>query len=321
MPSPCPRPLLIGLLLVSTAPLAAVTGSWTSLGPEGGAVWALASPASNPQVVYAGVFGGAYKSVDGGATWSWAGRGLNVQSVVTTLVIDPLHPSTLYAGQNPGLFKSVDGGSTWRQTGLPPYLAVSKIAIDSRSPQILFAATNGGLYQSSNGGGNWKRLSRGLVSPPYISVAVVIDPSSPRRMFATLQPKTPEAPSLFKSLDGGYSWQPVQSDLLKDEFVGLLPINPQFPKTLYVATTHGILRSTNDGRTWTRGNFPDFASVSGLDFHPTQKNILYAGGGGGVFRSVDGGATWTSLSQDLPPGVFITSILVSATKTPALIVG
>jgi photosystem II stability/assembly factor-like uncharacterized protein len=321
MPSPFPRPLLIGLLaLASVAPLAAVTGSWTSLGPEGGPVYALASPAGNPQVVYAGVFAGAYKSVDGGATWNWAGRGLDLRSAVTTLVIDPLHASTLYAGQNPGLFKSVDGGSNWKQTGLPPYLTVFKIAIDPRSPQILFAATNGGLYQSSNGGGKWKRLSRGLVPPPYIALAVAIDPTSPRRMFATLEAKPPGMATLFKSLDGGYSWQPVLNKLLNNQFINVLAIDPRSPKTLYVVTVQGLLKSTNDGRTWMQVSFPSFTAVSSLAFHPTQKKTVYAAGAEGVFRSVDDGATWSSLSQDLPSQALITSILVSATTAPALIV-
>ena len=56
MSLPFPRLLLTGLLLLaSTAPSMAVTGTWASLGPEGGPVFSLASPAGNSQVVYAGV--------------------------------------------------------------------------------------------------------------------------------------------------------------------------------------------------------------------------------------------------------------------------
>src|SRR6185295_2331164 len=86
-------PLITCLLLLSlAASLAAVTGSWSALGPDGGPVFSLASLPDNPQVIYAGVFAGVYKSVDGGTTWSWAGRGLDARFPVLNLTIDPSRP-------------------------------------------------------------------------------------------------------------------------------------------------------------------------------------------------------------------------------------
>jgi hypothetical protein len=177
---PFQRPLLIGLLLLASgAPVSAegaVTGSWSSLGPDGGSVTALASPVGSPNVIYAGVFGWVFKSVDGGATWKSAGRGLELLPEVNSLAIDPLHPSTLYAGASisfrstesskVGVYKSVDGGATWKPTGLG--LDVLKIVIHPRFPQTIFASTTSGLYQSSNGGGKWRLLSRGVAAFPSL---------------------------------------------------------------------------------------------------------------------------------------------------------
>lgn len=322
MPSPFLRSLPIALLVLAAAvPVSAgeaVSGSWVTQGPEGGPVFALASPPDNPQVVYAGVVGGAYKSLDGGTSWRWAGLGLDLRSPVATFAIDPLHTSTLYAGQNPGLFKSVDGGATWRQTGLPPYLQVAKIAIHPRSPQTLFAATNGGLYQSANGGARWKRITRGLVPAPYGAVTVAIDPTSPSRMFLAINPRDQESTHLYDSLDGGVSWHPVENALLSNHFIGSLALNPRTPKTVYATTEIGILKSIDAGRTWTQPN-PGFTAVFSLAFHPTQKNTLYAAASGGVFCSLDSGATWSPISQGLPPELLITSLVVSTTKTPTLL--
>lgn len=310
--------LLISLLLLALAtPLFAVTGTWSSLGPEGGPVFALASPPGSPQVIYAGVFGGAYKSVDGGATWSWAGRGLDLRSPVSSLVIDPLHPATLYAGQANGLFKSVNGGATWKPTGLNANLAILGLALNPRSPQTLFAATNGGLFQTNNGGGKWKRVTQGLPSPPFVALAVAIDPTSPRRMLAGIQDLPALPGGLFKSLDGGFSWQPVRGFLPEDRHVNLLAIDPRSPKTLFAGTASGLYRSTNDGNTWTRSTDP----ATSLAFHPTQKKVLYAGTQGSVARSLDGGTTWTPLSQDLPDGILVGSILLSPTRPATLLVG
>ncbi|MFY9821823.1 MAG: hypothetical protein WAM82_10605 [Thermoanaerobaculia bacterium] len=322
MSSSVPRLLLIGLIsLALAAPVSAeaVAGSWTSLGPEGGPVYALASPAGSPQVVYAGVFSGAYKSVDGGSTWKWAGGGLDLRSPVSAFAFDPLHASTLYAVQITGLFKSVDGGSTWKQTGLAPYLPVLNVVIHPKSPQIVFAATVGGLYQSTNGGGKWRLLTKGLLPSPYIALAVTIDPSSPRRMFATLRPKDPVTASLFKSLDGGYSWQAIHSSELDNQYITVLTLDPRSPKTLYVIAEQGLLRSTDDGRTWKQGSFPGTASLSCIAFPSTGKNTVYAGGIGGVYRSANAGATWSLLSQDLPPDAEIRSLLIPTGKTPALL--
>jgi photosystem II stability/assembly factor-like uncharacterized protein len=309
--------ILCLLLLALEAPLVAATGTWSALGPDGGPVYSLASPPGSPQVIYAGVFGGAYKSVDGGVTWRWAGRGLELQSPVSTLVIDPSHPSTLYAGQTTGLFKSVNGGATWTQTGLPPFLAILDLAIHPRAPQTVFAATSAGLFQTNNGGGRWKRLTQGL-PPRLVALAVVVDPKSPRRMFAAFQENPPEPGGLFKSLDGGFSWQRVHGNLPDDSFIDLLAIDPRSPRTLYASTPReGLFKSADDGDTWTRLTGP----VTSLAFHPAQKNVLYAGNLGGVYRSLDGGATWTRLSQDLPEVIFVNSLLISPTRPSTLMVG
>jgi photosystem II stability/assembly factor-like uncharacterized protein len=324
MTSPLPRPLLIGLLVLASAtPLkAAVSGSWTSLGPDGGPVSALASPVGSPNVIYAGVFGGVFKSVDGGATWSSASRGIDVPATVCSLTIDPLHPSTLYAGTclgfsglqrvRSGLFKSVDGGSTWKLTGLVAS-DVPIVAINPRFPQTLFAGTSRGFYQSSNGGETWRLISKGVLRAS-LPTALTIDPTSPRRMFGHFFQLSSFKTGLFKSLDGGSSWQPVQSDL---QNIQTLAIDPRSPKTLYASPSFnasfalgGLYRSTNEGRSWTQC-FLSADPILSLAFPPTQKTVVYAGGLPGLFRSLDGGATWTQLPN--LPSNRVHSVLASAT--------
>jgi len=323
MTSPFLRLLLVGLLvLASTAPLkAAVSGSWTSLGPDGGPVWALASHPGNPKVVYAGGADGLYKSLDGGANWSRADHGLDRLSPVTRLAIDPLHPSTLYAIQQ-GLFKSVDGGANWKQILLGASRIVYCIAIHPRFPETVFVGTELGLYQSSNGATGWRLLTRGLPSAPFQALAVAIDPTAPRRMFASFRDDFSFKQKLFSSLDGGFSWQQIQSDLLHT--IVLLVIDPWSPKSLWAITPSALFRSTNDGRNWTpviQDGFQIDDPVLSLSFPPTQKNLIYAGGSAGLLRSLDDGATWSSLSQVLPPGARVSSLLVSGSRATTLIAG
>ncbi len=90
---------------------------------------------------------GAYKSTDGGGTWSDIFQSLTDEESVTALAIDPLIRTTLYAMTAAAgrVYKSTDGGSTWRtfSAGLPN-LPVLTLAIDPIGPSRLYAGTDGG---------------------------------------------------------------------------------------------------------------------------------------------------------------------------------
>src|SRR6202162_2087436 len=69
-------------------------------------VFSLAIDPNNTSVLYAGTAGtGAFKSVDGGATWN----PLNVDTPVWSLYVDPTKSNIIYAGSNGnGVFKSTN---------------------------------------------------------------------------------------------------------------------------------------------------------------------------------------------------------------------
>lgn len=116
---------------------------WTSNGPEGGTIGALAVDPLNPLTLYAGTAGnGVFKSTDGGQHWQPANTGLT-NTAVTALAIDPVNPTTLYASTDNGVFKSTDGAISWQaiNTGLTN-TSVAALAIDPVNPTILYAGTN-----------------------------------------------------------------------------------------------------------------------------------------------------------------------------------
>jgi photosystem II stability/assembly factor-like uncharacterized protein len=288
-----------------------VKGSWSLLGPDGGSVFALVAESDKLQVLYAGVDAGVFRSMDGGATWRWAGNGLDLRVQVNTLAVDPLHPSTLYAGQPTGLFKSTNRGASWTKTSLGSGY-VSKIAVHPRFSATVFAATSVGLYQSNNGGGRWKLLTKGLLRPPYFASWVSFDPASPRRMFISIQDEGLNGGGLYQSLDGGFSWQPIHSGVMDNQTVRTLAIDRRSPRTLYAGTLSGAFKSTDGGKTWIDLRFPDFNVVLSLVLHPSQPNVVYAGAGGGLFLSQDGGGTWTALTQGLPSFGSVAGLLISS---------
>ncbi len=92
-------------------------GVWTTGGPYGGEIYALAIDPASPATLYAGAWmGGVFKSTNSGTTWTVANTGLTDWQV-NALAIDPATPRTLYVGTDDGgVFKSTNAGDTWTAT-------------------------------------------------------------------------------------------------------------------------------------------------------------------------------------------------------------
>jgi photosystem II stability/assembly factor-like uncharacterized protein len=300
-------PVALALLALS-APLPAIQGEWHNLGPDGGAVLALAVSPADPQLVFAGTEAGVFRSVDGGASWAPANRGLYsgdplTNPAVRSLVLDPSNPAAVYAGMVfDGIARSTDRGTTWMHIdgGLPKQL-VAALALDPNNPARLFAATGTGLFLTSDGGATWRRLSRGLPPPFSMAQLVVVDPGSPRTVYAYLSGTTSKNGGLFKSTNGGTTWRSVSRMGLEGQSVVTLAISPRSPQTLYAGTAGpdgGVFVSHDGGASW-RDTRLAAGEVHALAAHPTSPSILYAGTDQGVFRTTDGGAHWTAMSDGL----------------------
>ena len=301
--------LFIGLALLATAaPLPAVEGTWSVLGPDGGSVYDLAFQPRSSQILYASVPGGVFKSRDGGATWAWSGSGLEPRSQTFNLAFDPVQTDTVYVAQAGGIFKSVNGGQSWRNAGRPTAYGV---AVHPRFSGRVFAATEHGLFRSLAGGPPWTRLTQGLPAS-YRATLVVFDPNSERRLYASIQNTVTNGGGLFRSTDGGATWRPLHGGPLENRRIYSLAIDPRSPATLYAGTDSAVYKSTDGGTTW-RPTGLGAASVPGivwtLKAHPRLG--VYAGTTTGLFRSQDGGATWTRPSQGLPAGESVFAFVFS----------
>src|SRR5438309_4775750 len=124
---------------------------WTTYGPYGGIIEALAIDPQTPTTLYAGApcTGGAadlegrsgvYKSIDGGRSWRAANTDSN-DTCIHALAVDPQMPTTVYAANGGGVSKSTDGGTTWSTAsdGLPGN-PVFQLAIDPQTPTTLYAS-------------------------------------------------------------------------------------------------------------------------------------------------------------------------------------
>jgi hypothetical protein len=105
---------------------------------------------------------------------------------------------------------------------------------------------------------------------------------------------------VFKSVDGGGSWNPASTGLTSAN-VYTLAIDPATPATLYAGTNDGVFKSTNGGGIWSAINTGlTSLNVQDLAIDPATPATLYAGTtAGGVFKSVDGGERWNPANTGL----------------------
>jgi photosystem II stability/assembly factor-like uncharacterized protein len=269
-------------------------GVWTSGGPYGGEVMALAINPANPATLYAGTNGGVFKSNDSGGTWAVAGL-TNLE--VYALAINPSTPTTLYAGTNDGIFKSIDSGRTWANTKRVAF-QYKALAINPSTPTTLFAGSTGGLFKSTDAGGTW--VDTGLT---VYTTALAINPAIPSTVYAGTR-----CSGVFKSTDSGATWAAANTGM-PGMVVNTLAINPATPTTLYAAgiecgtwQTGGVVfKSTDSGGTWVAANTGlTNLNVLALAINPANPATLYAGTDfGGVFKSTDSGGTWAAVNTGL----------------------
>jgi photosystem II stability/assembly factor-like uncharacterized protein len=308
------------VLLAWHASLAlAGAGQWTPIGPEGAEIATLTVDPVTPTTAYAGTRGsGVLKSVDGGAHWDVAGKGLPGVPV-RAIAIDPRTSSTLYAGTaGAGMYRSLDAGAHWAPVngdlGDATQADVNAIAIDPATPATVYAATSSGLFKSRNAGENWTALGAGSIVPDVTVVAV--DPSAPTTVYAG----SFDGPSLARSDDGGTTWT---SNLIgagygskwSRQSPSALLIDPRASSRIYVALgTEVLLKSDDHGKTWARLAVPGTGSVT-LAVDPASFDTLYAGAySGRVYRSTDAGMNWLAAARP-PTNDPITAFAVAASGT------
>ena len=182
---------------------------------DGGATWtvfmnglsgtqgvqALAINPVTPTTLYAGTYSGAFKSTNGGTSWSAVNTGL-VNNNVLSLAIDPTTPATLYAATGGGgVFKTTDGGASWSaaNTGLASAYVLS-LAMDPATPMTLYAGTGSGVFKSTNGGANWSAAHSGFELANPAVQALAINPITPSTLYAGTH-----GGSVFMSTNGAAS--------------------------------------------------------------------------------------------------------------------
>ncbi len=166
------------------------------------------------------------------------------------------------AGQ--AVIRSADDGLSWHRLGLRQTLefdgVVRSLSASPESNEVVYAGTDIGLCVSRDTGGTWARIDSPFNGETVWKVAV--DPLNAKRIFVGTG--APSRAVLWRSLDGGETWQRAPLDI------------PEF--------CAGV-------------NRPRLLAFS---FDPTDASRLWFGlEEGGLFQSIDGGDNWKRIDDRL----------------------
>jgi photosystem II stability/assembly factor-like uncharacterized protein len=288
--------------------------SWRMLGPfRGGRVDAVSGVPGRPNEFYFGsVNGGVWKSVDAGRVWTPVFDSQPVASI-GALAVAASAPDTVYVGTGEstlrdsmgygnGMYKTTDGGKNWTHIGLDNTQHIGKVAVDPRNPNVVFVAAIGhlydanpdrGVFRSQDGGRTWTKVL--FKTNDIGAVDVAIDPTNPQVVYATLwntrrppwytyQPSNSPGGGIFKSTDGGNTWNQLNNGL-PTACIGRsgIAVAPSNPRRLYAVIDDFL---------------PEGAPASAKCPSVPPGNNAAGPAQGGFYRSDDAGASWTKLSSD-----------------------
>ncbi len=263
----------------------------------GGECGYIAVRPDDPDIVYAGSYGGLITRYDHRTrqaqditVWPDDPLGLAAKDVkyrfqwTSPLLLSPHDPQTLYAAGN-HVFRSRDEGRSW----------------DVISPDL---TRNDVSKQGSSGG----PITQDNVSTEYYcTIFALVESAHTRGLFWAGS----DDGLIHVSRDGGATWRnvtPPESLLPAWALISIIEASPHDPAVAYVAATRYkhddfspyLLKTADCGATWRRidAGLDTFTRVIRAD--PARAGLLYAGTESGVHVSLDDGATWQPLRGNLP---------------------
>jgi len=293
-------------------------------------IGAVAIQQSNPSVVWVGtgegnprnsisLGGGIYKSLDAGKTWK--AMGLEKTKCIHRIIIDPTNPDVVYAGAigNPydehperGVYKTTDGGETWTKVLYTNDTSgTADLVMDPSNPNKLLAAMwqhrrtpwsfnsggkGSGLFMTLDGGKSWKKLGKddGIPDGDLGRMGLAFAPSQPSRVYALIESSKN---GLYKSDDGGFNWQLVNSDpayvTTRSFYFQDIKVDPKNENRIY-SLYQPIAMSEDAGKSFSiiAPTQKIHADHHALWISPTDPSFIIDGGDGGLAISRDRGKTW-----------------------------
>jgi len=260
---------------------------WYDVG--GGESGYIAPDPNDPQIVYAGSYGGEITRYDHRTgqmqavnPWpvnpiGWAAADVKHRFQWTEpIVFSPHDPKTLYfAGEV--LFKTTDAGMSWtiispdltrndRQkqqasggpitkdnTGVEVYDTIFSVVESPAQKDLIWAGTDDGLvHLTRDGGQHWDNVTpKAMPEWGTVSMIEASSKDAGTAYVAVERHKMDDfAPYVFKTADFGKTWSKLVNGLPENAYVHAVRIDPRRAGLLFAGTESGVFVSFNDGEQW-----------------------------------------------------------------------
>ncbi|MGB6477629.1 MAG: hypothetical protein WA872_07375 [Candidatus Sulfotelmatobacter sp.] len=260
---------------------------WYDVG--GGESGYIAPDPTDPEIVYAGSYGGEITRYDHRTgeeqsinPWpvnpiGWAAADVKHRFQWTEpIVFSPHDPKTMYfAGEV--LFKTTDGGMSWTiispdltrndkskqassggpitkdNTGVEVYDTIFSVVESPLQKDLIWAGTDDGLVQlTRDGGQHWENVTPKAM-PDWDTVSMIEASSrdAGTAYLAVERHKSDDfAPYVFKTTDFGKTWTKLVAGLPASDYVHAVRVDPRRPNLLFAGTEQGVYVSFDDGARW-----------------------------------------------------------------------
>jgi len=172
---------------------------------------------------------------------------------------------------------------------------------------LLFMAGIGPAFTQTVSADLYQSLRYRYIGPPGNRAAAVVGvPGDPLTYYVGAS-----SGGVFKSSDGGTSWEPVFDDQ-PAQSIGALAVAWSDPNVVWAGTGeafvrsnisigNGVYKSTDAGRTWKHMGLEKSGRIGRVAIDPRNSDIVFVGAMGhcygpqkerGVYRTKDGGKTW-----------------------------
>lgn len=272
---------------------------------------ALSVTAADPNYIYIlcskssdNGFGGLYRSVDGGVTftlmsstpnifdWSTAGSGAGGQGWYDIACgVSPTNKNEIICG-GVNSWKSINGGSTWTLNshwtggGGKPYVHADLHVVEYLNGTTCYMGTDGGVAKTTNSGVAWTTINGTMNIAQSYKIGQSAQAGTPNYVISGHQDNG-------TNLWNGGVWTEVYGGDGADCFVDW-----SSNATLVESYVQGDFnRSTNSGGSWTNivtGITGTAAWVAPIIQDPNNANIFY-GGYQQVFKTLNKGTAWTQM--------------------------
>jgi photosystem II stability/assembly factor-like uncharacterized protein len=187
---------------------------------------------------------------------------------------------------------------------------IASLALHPTNPNIMYVVTNDAVYKTRDGGPTWEKFP--IFSSRRVTT-LAVDPQLPATIYAGTM-----GDAVYKSPDGGQHWLPHNVGLKEHvSYVNQFVFHPARSETIYLATTVGVFRTADGGRSWDEqmAGMKEVHIVVALAMDPKNPRVLYAGTTGGAYRSRDSAASWQKVNTGLIPEEVLDASLALGVNT------